>query len=159
MSNNINLHSLGENVRRFPKILNRSFFPSFFILILLFNPVSGETTTHSSPDGSWVVNQYRSSNGDLIFPLTGYPISVVFHDEILSVATGCSNYTGQYTAAGGAMIIPCPVTMNETCDTSGMTQATAFIEDLKNTALFQVNSSHLLLYDDDEELLISLIAK
>ncbi|WP_319580159.1 META domain-containing protein [uncultured Methanospirillum sp.] len=158
MSNNIN-QSLGENVRKFSKNLNRSLSLCLLLCILLLNSVSGEVTTPSTPDGSWTVEQYRSSNGDLVFPLTGYPISVVFHDEIISIAAGCSNYTGQYTAAGGAMIIPCPVTMNETCDTSGGTQATAFIENLKNTALFQVNLSHLLLYDDDEELLISLITK
>ncbi len=158
MRNNIN-QSFGEKVSMFSKKLRQSLPLSLFLCIFLLNPVSGEVTAPSNPDGSWTVEQYRSSTGDLVFPLTGYPISVAFHDEILSVETGCSNYTGHYTAAGGAMIIPSPVIMNETCDASGITQATAFIEDLKNTALFQVNSSHLMLYDDDEELLISLITK
>ncbi len=159
MSNNTNQYSSGEKDRKFPKILYRSLFPCIFILILLLNPVSGEVTDPSTPDGLWAVEQYRSGSGDQIFPHADNPIVVVFHDEILSVATGCSNYTGEYTAAGGAIIIPSPVTVNEACDTSGIKQAADVIDDLKHVALFQVNSSHLLLYDDDEELLLSLITK
>ncbi len=158
MKSNINQSSC-EKVRRFSKKLKQALPLSLFLCILLLNPVSGEVTVPSNPDGSWTVEQYRSSTGDLVSPLTGYQISVAFHDEILTASTGCSNYSGHYTAASGAMIIPSPVIINETCDASGITQATAFIEDLKNTALFHVNSSHLQLFDDDEELMISLITK
>jgi len=128
-------------------------------LCLIVPVVSDETPQFSVPDGNWVVEQYRSSNGDLISPLSDAPISALFSSENLTGMVGCNTYSAQYTAASGAMIIPGPVVTLNDCPSLVKIQEKDYLQDLKDTAFFQVQNSRLLLSDDDEELLVSLTHK
>jgi len=129
------------------------------LLSLIIPVVSDETHQSFGPDGNWIVDQYRSNNGDFISPLSDAPISALFLGENLTGMVGCNTYSTQYTAASGAMIILSPVTTQNDCPSLVKIQEKDYLQDLKDTALFQVQNSRLLLSDDDEELLVSLIYK
>jgi len=147
------------NNPQFPKARS-GVIPGCFIfvisILLLIAPVIGDDNLPaSSPDGNWSVEQYRDGTGVLISPLPDASISAEFSGENLSGKAGCNMYTTQFTAAGGGMIILNPTVTEMFCSDPVMTQEDDYFHDLKEISLFQVNGSQLLLYDDDEELLIS----
>ncbi|MDD1728362.1 MAG: META domain-containing protein [Methanospirillum sp.] len=132
----------------------------FFLTLCLFlsAPVLAEQNiTAASPEGTWVVEQYLNGSGILTVPLPDASITAQFSEESLTGTAGCNTYNTQYTSAAGALIILGPVMTTKSCLPSVSIQEEDFVRDLKNTALFQATGSDLLLYDDDEELLVSFI--
>ena len=132
----------------------------FFLILCLFLsvPVLGEQNiTAASPDGTWIVEQYLNGSGMLTAPLPDGSITAKFSGESLTGTAGCNTYSTEYTSAGGGLIILTPVMTTKSCLPPVSIQEEDFTRNLKNTALFQVTGSGLLLYDDDEELLISFI--
>lgn len=133
---------------------------SYLILCLLIIPLQvmgDQETAQSSPDGNWMVEQYRNSSGVLLSPLSTAPITANFSSENLTGSSGCNTYSSQYTSSGGAMIIIRPRSTLKLCQASVMAQEQAYVEDLKNVALVCVNESRLVLLNDDEEELVSYI--
>ncbi|HWQ63984.1 MAG TPA: META domain-containing protein [Methanospirillum sp.] len=138
---------------------SRIYFILGFILLFSFTPVIEGKEPISSPDGTWIVEQYRNGNGELISPLPDAPISAMFLQENLTGKMGCNEYATQYTAAGGAILIPSSTVTQNVCSPSVKAQEDEYLQDLKHVALYQVNESRLSLFDDDEELLVSYIAQ
>jgi heat shock protein HslJ len=138
---------------------SRVYFILGFILLFSFTPVIEGEVQISSPDGTWIVEQYRNGNGEMISPLPDVPISATFLQENLTGKMGCNEYTTQYTAAGGAILIPSSMVTQNICSPSVKNQEDEYLQDLKHVALYQVNESRFLLFDDDEELLVSYIAQ
>ncbi|PWR71661.1 META domain-containing protein [Methanospirillum lacunae] len=130
-----------------------------FILLFVITPVAGEIEYISSPDGKWIVEQYRNGSGELISPLSDAQITASFLQENLIGTMGCNEYATQYTAAGGAMLIPSSTVTQNSCSPSIKAQETEYLDNLKHVALYQVNESRLQLFDDDEELLVSYFAQ
>lgn len=130
-----------------------------FILFFVISPVACDTEPVSSPDGKWIVEQYRNGSGELISPLPDAHISASFLKENLNGTLGCNEYATQYTAAGGAILIPSSTVTQHSCSPSVKAQEDEYLQDLKHVALYQVNESRLQLFDDDEELLVSYIAQ
>jgi heat shock protein HslJ len=130
-----------------------------FILFFAITPVAGDIEHISSPDGKWIVEQYRNGSGELISPLANAQITASFIQENLTGTMGCNEYATQYTAAGGAVLIPSSTVTQNSCSPSVKAQEDEYLEDLKHVALYQVNESRLQLFDDDEELLVSFITQ
>ncbi|MFH0966215.1 MAG: META domain-containing protein [Methanobacteriota archaeon] len=110
-----------------------------------------------TPDGNWTVDKYRDGNRILVSPISETEMNADFSEMNLTGSTGCNNYSAQYTSGSSALIITQLVRYHSLCHKDLILQEDAYIQDLKEAALIQRNDTSLLLFDGDEDLLVSYI--
>ncbi len=135
-----------------------------YLLCLLYLVILLNLSSHSyadsgvtslpSPDGNWTVESYLNTTGIFTLPISSDPITATYNHETLSGSSGCNEYTTQYTAANGALIIVPPELTKNVCPPIILSQEDAYFHALSDTAFYSLNETHLVLMDDDEHVLI-----
>jgi heat shock protein HslJ len=109
---------------------------------------------------TWQATSYNNGQDAVVSLAAGTSISAVFNEDgQLSGNSGCNSYTTSYTTDDSNMTIDANIaTTLMACSEAIMTQESAYLAALPNTATYSINRDQLELRDADGALLASYTA-
>ncbi len=111
----------------------------FVVLAVTAVMVSGLAACGSSSAGkggtiediSWDAQAYADSSGAMVDAPVTVPIDALFEGGTVAGKSGCSNYTGSYTASGSSLTVGPLASTKMACDQVAMDAETAYLAALQ----------------------------
>lgn len=116
----------------------------------------GEST--SLEDTSWVMEEYRDADGNLVPGLGDTTVTAEFADGQISGSSGCNSYSGSYEINGDRIEFGLLASTMMACPEPQMALESGYLSALGSSTRFELNESSLTLMDDSGEILMRFSA-